>query len=419
MQGLIGLFFFIAIGWTLSSARKSISWKKIFRLAFSQLILMGLFLIVPGIRKGFHILSHGFEVFSQAARAGTAFVFGYLGGDTPPFLLAEDKGSTFIFMFQALPMIVVMGALSMLLFHWKILPLVMRSLSQGAQKLWSIGGALATAMAAKLFLGQSDTPLLIRPYLSHLSRNELFSIMTAGMATASASIFALYATLMDKSLGFSHAMTHILVATVVNIPSSLIIAELLIPEEHPMTQGQLASPYTFSNSMEAIAQGTQEGWNVMWGVGAILIVSLTFVKLVNIGLSFLTSLILDQALSLETVLGYLFRPWMWAIGIPSEEALPAGSLLAIKIIFNEVIAFAHIRSLTTLSPRSLSILIYSLLGFGNLSSIGIQVAGLSSLVPERRKEIGALAPRALGASLLAGSLNSALLSLIYELGAFH
>ena len=280
IQGCVGLCLFLSLAWGLSERRSGISWRKVAQLALFQITLMILFLKLPQAQKGFLFLGQGVQAFQRAVTAGTSFVFGYIGGGTLPFEVTNPQGTPFVFMFQALPMIVVMSALSMLLFHWGILPWIVRKISVIARKVGCIGGALATAMCAKIFLGQMDTPLLVKPYLHRFSRHELFSMMTVGMATTSLALFSLYTSLLDPVIGNTQALRHILTSAIINIPASLIIAELMIPGQD-MTQGEAKNPYTFNSAMQAISQGTTEGWHIMWVVGAMILVSLSLVALVN------------------------------------------------------------------------------------------------------------------------------------------
>lgn len=401
----------LLIGLALLSSvqRRAISWTKIARLALTQVMLMVLFLKLPGAQSFFLGLTHGVDALRQAVTQGTQFVFGYLGGGQPPF---AATGSTFIFFFQALPMIIVMGSLTFLLFYWGILPAIVRGLSRVGAKLLGLGGALSSAMAAKVFFGQSDTPLFIKPYLVELTRNELFSLMTMGMATASCVILALYVGLLEGHLGASNAMAHVLISGLVNIPSAFIMAEIFFPETDLLTQGILAQPYRFSNAMQAVSKGAQDGWQTMCAIGAILVVSIALVTLVNQAVGKVTLVIFGESWSLEQILAYAFLPLSWAMGLAKHQLLPAGELLAQKCIFNEVLALSAISkpAYLGLDSRALSILSYSLCNFGNLSSLGIQVATFSQLVPERAPQASFLAGRALLASILAGGLSSSLAS---------
>ena len=410
IQGLIGSGVFLLLALALSEDKKSVSWGKISRLMLSHVLLLWCFLKFPLCQRGLLFLGKGVQVLRESVLKGTGFVFGYLGGDTAPFVLAEGKGSLFIFMFQALPMIVVLSALSMLFFHWRILPFFVTHLSKVTQRLWNIGGALGTVMAAKLFLGQTDAPFLIRPYLNSLTRNELFSMMTAGMATASSTLFVLFTLLLEKSLG-SQAIVHVLTSAVINIPSALIMSELMMPERASKTEGTYVAPHTFINSMEALTKGTLDGWKIMGIVAAMVLVSLSLVALVNAALSSLCVCLTGCAFSIEQGLGLFFWPWIWCMGIPKEEVFTAGGILATKTLLNELAALIPLAKACTLSKRSISILSYSLCSFGNLSSIAIQVGALGGLIPERKSELARLAPRALVAGTLAGWFSGAIVSL--------
>lgn len=410
IQALCGIAFLIGLALLASIHHQAISWNKIGRLALSQAVIMGVFLKFPGAQSFFLSLTKGVEALRHSVLQGTQFVFGYLGSTDVPF---ASTGSTFIFFFQALPMILLMGSLSLLLFHWGVLPWIVRALSRVGARLWGLGGALSSAMAAKVFFGQTDTPLFIKPYLIELTRNELFSLMTMGMATASCVIVTLYVGFLENSLGAGQAMTHVLISGLVNIPSALIVAEIFFPENEPLTHGVLAQPYRFSNAMQAIAKGAQDGWHTMGAIGAILVVSLALVSLTNQVFGEITLFVLGKSWSLEQVLAYVFLPFSWAMGLTKSQLLPAGELLAQKSIFNEVVALASLNkpAYSMLDARAISILSYSLCNFGNLSSLGIQVATLSQLVPERAPQASFLAGRALLASLIAGALSSSLVSL--------
>lgn len=395
---------------------RHISWRKIISLFVTQVVLMVWFFHVPLMQKGFSFLAHGVDILRQATLAGTSFVFGYLGGGPTPFTVSAGEFS-FIFIFQALPLIAVVGALSMLLFHWGILNAFVRLLSYGIKPLFRIGGVLSTAMAAKLFLGQTDAPLLIRPYLSKLSRNEWFSIMVAGMATGSASLFALYASFLQSAMSSSLAISHVVTAAVVNIPAALLIAEIMYPEKDSLTQGTYQNPYSFHNSMDAVAKGALDGWTVMWSVAAMLVVSVALVSLLNRGIGFIGWFLGNDQVTFQGLLGQCMRPFVWAMGISWDESFAAGQIMGVKIALNEVVALARVPALSgQLQSHTLEILSYSLCSFGNFSSIAIQIGGFSVMAPDRKKEIAVLASRALLASLLAGGLSSSLCALLTGLG---
>jgi CNT family concentrative nucleoside transporter len=412
MQALIGLALFPFLGFIFNKNPRNISWRKVGSLLGTQIFLMMWFFYFPLMQKGFAFLAQGVTVLRNATLAGTSFVFGYLGGAPLPFAPSSGE-STFIFIFQALPTIAVVGAISMLMFHWGVLNGLIRLLSGVMKPLCRIGGVLSTAMGAKLFLGQTDAPLVIKPYLNRLSRNEWFSVMVAGMATGSASLFALYASFLEAAMSSSQAIAHVVTAAIVNIPAALMMAELMVPENESLTHGEYQNPYTFQGSMDAIARGALDGWSVMWNVAAMLIVSLALVFLLNRGIGFIGWSLGNNSVTFQGILGQLMRPLVWAMGVPWSEAALAGQIMGIKMTLNEVVALARIPALSDqLQVRSIEILTYSLCSFGNFSSIAIQIGGFSVLAPERKKDIAGLAGRALWASFLAGGVSSSLCSLI-------
>ncbi len=407
-HGWLGFLIFPLIAFLFSIQRKAVDLKFCFLALLMQLVFALLIHKVPYIQQGFLSVSEGVNHLKTATTEGTKFVFGYLGGQDSPFQV-QNPSKLFIFAFQALPMIIVISALSMVLFYWKILPFLVKGFSWALRRSLNIGGALGLCASAKVFLGQTDAPLLIRPYLSKLTRSELFSVMTAGMATTSASAMPIYASLLEGQV--AHPLSHILAASFISIPAALLMSRLMIPEEQDKTEGDLADPYPFSSTMDAIARGTQDGLSLYLSLIAVLIVALAIVKLMNMILGCLPDLG-GEAISLERCAGLLMAPITWLMGVPWAEASRAGELLGTKIILNEIIAFIQFPKDPALSPASKIIMIYGLCGFANLSSIGIQIAGLGTLAPTRRLDIIALAPKALLAGTLASCLSGSMVGFI-------
>jgi CNT family concentrative nucleoside transporter len=350
----------------------------------------------------------------DATSAGTSFVFGYLGGGDLPFLQKEGS-NTFIFAFQAMPMVIVISAVSMLLFHWRVLPFVVKFFSTFFQKVLGLGGALGVCAAAKMFLGQTEAPLLVRPYLGQFTRSELFTVMTAGMATTSISIMIIYAMILEGTI--SDPVAHILTASIISIPAAITISRILIPQVGEETSGHLVVPYQFSGSMEAITQGTSDGVKLFINIIAMLIVFLAIVALVNSLLSLFPP-IGNEPISLQLLLGYALAPLAWFLGIPWEEAISAGALLGKKTILNEIVAFIGLAELPKgiLSPKSDLIMTYALAGFANLSSIGIQIGGIGTMVPERKQEIISLGIKAMVAGTIASCMSGAIIGILYSFG---
>lgn len=409
-QGVLGACVFLAAAWGLSEDRWRVSLGKIAKTFVVFLGLALLFLKVPGADKAFASIERGVSVIKEAAHAGTSFVFGYVGGGATPFNTTAPQ-NLFVFAFQALPIILVISALSMLLFHWRVLPLIISGLSWATRKVLDIGGALAACSIAKMFFGQTEAPLLVRPYLSRFSRNELFSVMTAGMATTSVTLFVLYTILLDKIVPGS--FRHILTSSIINVFAALIVAELMIPERSEVTQGELVSPYTFGNSVEAVSQGALDGLKLMWSIAAVVLVMIALVYIANTILGTAGSTLEIGDLSLQKILGYLFSPITWLMGVPAADTTAAGGVFSLKTVINEIAAMLELgKQSDQLSPQTNTLMIYALCGFANFSSIAIQIGGIGAMVPERKSEIIALAPRALLAGTLVSCFSTAIVSVL-------
>jgi CNT family concentrative nucleoside transporter len=399
IQASLGICFFILVCWGLSENRKSVRFKQVGGGLLIQALLAVIILHVPFVRAGFSYISDGVTALKDATLQGTTFVFGYLGGAALPF---EATGNTFIFAFQALPMLIVISALSMLLFHWGILPRLVKGISWAFRKTLGIGGALGVCSAAKVFLGQTDAPLVIRPYLKNMERSEIFSIMCMGFATTSATIIGLYALVLEKVV--PQSMIHILTASLISVPAALTLSRIVVPSRQK-TEGNLIMPYEFSGSMDAVAKGTSDGTRLFINIIAMLIVFVALVALVNKILGLFPDF-MGSAVTLQRVLGVFMSPVAWLMGIPWHEANVAGSLLGIKTVLNEFFAFTELATVGEggLSVHSRTIMTYAICGFANISSIGIMIGGLGGLVPEKRDEIISLSWKA----LLVGTLSSCL-----------
>jgi CNT family concentrative nucleoside transporter len=410
-QGFLGLVAFLFIGWLLSEDRKNIDYKTVVLTVFAQIVLAFLTTRVGVVRQFFLWISEGIHALKSAAMAGTSFVFGYLGGGNLPFELSEG-GNAFIFAFQPLPMVIVVSALSMLLFHWKVIPFIVKGFSFVLQKTIKVGGALGVCAAAKVFFGQTEAPLMIRPYLSKISRSELFSVMTMGMATTSVSIMVLYATILEKTI--ANPISHILTASIISVPAALAISRMMIPHTGEDTSGDLIVPYKFSGSMEAVSQGANDGLQLFLGILTMLIVTLSLVALTNSILGVIP-IGEGQTLSLQWIFGHAMAPVSWLMGIPWSECIDAGNLIGTKTVLNEVMAFIGLTDMAegVLSPRTDLMMTYALCGFANFSSIGIQIGGIGAMVPERKPEIIALGFRAMIAGTIASCMSGTIIGILW------
>lgn len=414
-QGILGICVFLGFAWLFSENRSAIQKRDIFLGLGLQIALAVIITQFPLIRRAFESLSKGAEVLKHATQVGTQFVFGYLGGGAVPFTVLPDSGaSTFIFALQALPTIMVVSALSMLLFHWQVLPAIVRVFSMALQRTLRIGGALGVVAASKVFLGNIEAPLLVRPYLKNFSRCELFTVMTCGMATTAASVMTLYTSILDGTI--PNPIAHILTASIISIPAAITLSRMMIPHEGAMTSGTLVAPYKFSNWMDAVSRGTSDGLTIFLHVMAMLIVVLALVSLLNAILAVLPT-IGGEAITLQRILGYIMAPITWLMGIPWGEASAAGKLLGTKTVLNEVVAFLELSKLprSELSAHSALIMTYGLCGFANFSAIGIVIGGIGSMVPERRDEIVALGIKSVFAGTLATCMSGTLIGILAHL----
>ncbi|MCU7796002.1 MAG: nucleoside:proton symporter [Candidatus Thiodiazotropha sp. (ex Semelilucina semeliformis)] len=412
LQGLSGLFLIPLLAWLISENRRAFNWRVPVTGLALQLIIALLLLKLPLFQALFIQLNQILLGIQEATEAGTRFVFGYLGGAEAPFM-ESDTGSTFILAFRALPLVLVISALSALLFHWRILPLVVGLFSRLLQKSLNISGALGLGAAANVFVGMVESPLLIRPYLTRLTRSELFSLMTLGMATIAGTVLVLYASLLEGVL--PNPIGHLLTASLISAPAAVMISRLMVPETQAAgTEGRLTISQPANSSMEAITNGTIEGLRLLGNIVALLIVLVALVSLVNQLIGLLPE-VSNEPLSLQRLLGWVMAPFAWLMGIPWSEAVTAGSLLGTKTVLNELLAYLELIRLPAedISERSRLILTYALCGFANFGSLGIMLGGLGAMVPERRKEIVSLGMKSIVAGTLATLLTGTVAGLVW------
>jgi concentrative nucleoside transporter, CNT family len=406
LRALLGIAVFVSVAWLLGEDRRRVRPRTALLGVAAQLLLAGVLLHVPLFRGAFLVLNRAVLALESATRAGTSFVFGYVGGAPPPFLM-QDPGASFILAFQALPLIVVIGALSALLFHWGILPRVVGAFAVLLRRTLGVGGALGLGASATVFLGMAEAPLVVKPYLRAMTRSELFSLMTVGMTCIAGTVMVLYATFLRGVI--PDPLGHILVASLVHVVAAVTVARIMVPETGPATAGALAPDRPASSGMDAIARGTADGLQLLLNVVAMLVVMVALVHLVNQGVGLVT--VAGTPLTLQRVLGAAMAPVVWLFGIPWGEARTAGYLMGTKTILNELLAFLELARLgpEALSPRSRLVMTYALCSFANFGSVGILIGGLGSLVPERRGEVAALGLRALVAGTIATCMSGAVI----------
>jgi CNT family concentrative nucleoside transporter len=305
----------------------------------------------------------------------------------------------------------VIGALSSLLFYWRILPYVVQALSFVLQKTMNLGGALGLGSSATIFLGIVEAPLVIKPYMKNLTRSELFSLMTVGMACIAGTVMILYATILNGIV--PDPLGHILVASFIHVAAAITIARIMVPETAEETAGRLMPQRGATSSMDAIVKGTSDGLVLLLNITAMLLVMVALVQLVNVIMGFLPHLG-GQPLTLQRILGFIMSPVVWLFGIPWSQAQTAGSLMGTKTILNELLAFLDMSKLPqgTLDDRSRLIMTYALTSFANLGSLGILIGGMGSLAPERRDEVVSLGMRAVIAGTLATCMTGAVVGIL-------
>ena len=409
LQSFLGIIVFLGIAWLISENRRGVRYTVALTGVIVQLSIAAILLYVPLFKRLFLLLNKVVLSLEAATRAGTSFVFGYIGGGTPPFLL-KDPGSNFILAFQALPLVLVIGALSALLFYWRILPYIVKGFSFVLQKTMNIGGALGLGASTTIFLGMVEAPLVIKPYLKNMTRSELFSLMTVGMACIAGTVMILYATFLKGVI--PDPLGHLLIASFIHVAAAITIARIMVPESGEETAGQLIPQRAATSSMDAIVKGTMDGLHLLLNIIAMLVVMVALVHLANL----LIGLLPDaggQPLTLQRLLGFVMAPVVWLFGIPWHQAQTAGYLMGTKTILNELLAFLEMAKLPAgaLDDRSRLIMTYALASFANFGSLGILIGGLGSLAPERRDEVVSLGMRAIVAGTLATCMTGAVIGI--------
>jgi len=405
--GLAGL---LLLCWLVSEDRRAIAWRVVVVGLVLGFALAAAMLKLPPIQQGLDRINDGANQLSAATAVGTAFVFGFLGGAPLPFA-ETGPGSSFVLAFRALPLVLVVAALSALLFHWRILPAIVRVFAWLLRRTMGIGGAVGVSAAANVFVGMVEAPLVVRPYLARMSRGELFIVMNCGMATIAGTVLVLYATVLAQAV--PGALSHLLVASFAATPVAIAVAALMVPGPHS-DDARIDLPREDANSIAAITRGTQEGLQLLLNIVAMLLVFVALVALANAVLGALPD-IAGAPLTLERIFGWLFAPLAWLIGVPWSEASVAGALLGKKTVLNELLAYLDMARLPdeTLAPRSRLLLTYAMCGFANLGSLGIMLGGMGTMLPEQRRgELAALGVKSIAAGLIATCVTAGLVGLV-------
>ncbi len=400
LQAVAGITGLVALAWLFSERRRNIPWRAVASGLVLQFALALVLLKLPPAKSFLLRLNDAMLVLEKATLAGTSFVFGYLGGGEAPFA-ETNPAASFILAFRALPLVLVISALSALLFYWRILPAIVRGVSWMLERTMGVGGVVGLATAANVFVGMVESPLIVKPYLARVSRGELFAIMACGMATISGTVLFLYASLLRDAV--PGAIGHLFVASIISAPAALVVSFLMVPPEGAPTGGKLELESSAENSIDALTRGTLDGVQLFISIAAMLIVFVAIVTLINLVI---------EPYTLQGAVGWLLAPLAWLAGVPWAEAQAGGMLLGTKTVLNELVAYVELAGMQDLSERSRLLMSYALCGFANFGSLGIMIGGLGTMCPERRGEVISLGLKSIVAGTLATCLTAATVGLL-------
>ncbi|OUV49193.1 MAG: Na+-dependent nucleoside transporter [Flavobacteriaceae bacterium TMED116] len=407
LQIIIGFVGLVCIAIPFSQNRASINYRHILAAIILQLVLAFALLKIPFIVQIFAYLSEGVTALQAATQEGAQFVFGYLSNSSTSPFETSGTGNAMIFAFQILPLIIVISSLSALLWFWNVLPLIIRAISKIFEKLFNIGGPIGLGATANIIMGQVEAPLLVRPYLSKMSEKELLILMTAGMSTVSGSIMIALVSMLAPQFPDINLIQHLVSASILSIPAAIMYANIMIPSSEVTNFDGNSVPKVYDSSMDAITRGTRDGLDICLNVGAILIAFIALVSLLNSLLGIFGSWIGISDLSLQLILGFIFFPIVWLMGVPLSETLASAELLGLKTALNEFVAYGALANIEpgVLSDRSKLITLYALCGFANFSSVGILVSGIGAMAPERKNDLIKVSIKALIGATLASCMT--------------
>jgi CNT family concentrative nucleoside transporter len=414
IQVIIGGFILIFLGAILSTNKKKINLFYLTNAIVLQFLLAFLLLKVPPITNMFNSLSQGVLALKDATDKGTGFVFGYLAEGAPKPFEVIDPAFANIFIFSGLMLIIVVSALSAILWHWRILPFVIKIISAIFKKPLNVGGPVGLSATANIIFGQVEAPLLIRPYLSKMTKHELLVLMTVGMSTISGGVMVVFVTMLS-GLYETNLIAHFLTASIISVPAAIMYANIMMPSDKKTEdQNEIEKSKLYRGTMDALTSGTADGLQITLNVAALLLVLIAIVSLVNNGLESILPPVMGEAVTLERIAGWIFAPIAWCMGIPESEMQLAGSLLGVKFILNEFVAYINLSGIdaNALSEKSRLIMLYALCGFANLSSVGILLSGIGTMVPNRKDDLISVSGKALIAATLASCFTGLVVGVI-------
>jgi CNT family concentrative nucleoside transporter len=410
-QSAFGFVVFVFIAWAFSENKRQFPMRIVIVGMLIQLVLGVVFLKFPFFTHAFVYLNRAVMALQESTNAGTSFVFGFIGGGDAPYDIKYPHAS-FILAFQALPLVLVISALSSVLFYWGLLPKIVKGFSFLLEKTMRLGGAEGLGVSANVFVGMVEAPLLIRPYVNRMTKSELFTLMTSGMATIAGTVMVLYASILEPVI--PNVIGHILTASIISVPAAIVVSKIMVPETGILTTGDLNDIESANSTMDAITKGTTQGLALLLNIVAMIIVLVALVHLVNLFMAMFPQFN-SEAVTLQRIFGWMMSPVVWLMGVSWQEAHVAGSLMGTKTILNELIAYLDMRNLPegALSPRSMLIMSYALCGFANPGSLGIMIGGLGGIAPDRRDDIVSLGVRSVIAGTIATCMTGAVVGILY------
>ncbi|HHA2614057.1 TPA: NupC/NupG family nucleoside CNT transporter [Stenotrophomonas maltophilia] len=400
--GLFGLAVLIGITWLFSNNKRAVDWKLVATGITLQIAFAALVILVPGGRDVFDALGHGFVKVLSFVNEGSGFIFGSL---------MDTKNYGFIFAFQVLPTIIFFSALMGVMYHLNIMQAIVRVMAWAITKVMRVSGAETTSVCASVFIGQTEAPLTVRPYIARMTQSELLTMMIGGMAHIAGGVLAAYVGMLGGGDPAQQAFyaKHLLAASIMAAPATLVVAKLLIPETGtPLTRGtvKMEVEKTSSNIIDAAAAGAGDGLKLALNIGAMLLAFIALIALLNAPLTWIGEVTglaaqIGKPTNLSTISGYLLAPIAWVIGTPWADATTVGSLIGQKVVINEFVAYTELSQIVngqvagvSLSSEGRLIATYALCGFANFSSIAIQIGGIGGLAPERRHDLAKFGLRA-------------------------
>jgi CNT family concentrative nucleoside transporter len=405
----LGAALIFLIAWALSERRRLFPWKIVLGAVALQVAFALILFGAPPVRAALYQATVVVDALQAATRAGTNFVFGYVGDNTVWTFSETAPGP--VFFFQILPLIIVVAALSAILWHWRVLRWITKGFAFIFARTMGLGGATSLAVSANVFMGMTEAPVLIKPYLARMTRSEIFVVMTAGFATIAGSVMVIYVTLLEPVMG--NPLAQLLTASLMAAPAAVAIALTMVPEEARLAERAHEPEFGYRSTMDAFAAGASDGMKILLNIATMLIAALALLYLVNAALGAAPD-VLGEPLSLQRLLGWAFAPLMYMIGVPWSEAQAAGSLMGVKTVLTEFVAFVDLAATpeTELSDRSRIIVAHAICGFANFGSIGILIGGLTIVAPERRDDFLSLAWRTLVSGTLATMCSGAVVGML-------